>query len=187
MHAKFPLFQSHLDLAHSYWEKLLHKEAIAIDATCGNGHDTLFLSPLAKKLYAIDIQEKAIEKTREKTGNAPHIQLIQASHATFPLEIEKESVSLIVYNLGYLPDTDKSLTTIRDTTLESLENALPLLHLGGAISITCYPGHPEGALEEEAIATWSTKLSPSMWSVCHHQWKNRNRSPSLFLIQKKLA
>ncbi|MCE2982425.1 MAG: rRNA methyltransferase, partial [Parachlamydia sp.] len=61
MHARYPLFQSHLDLAHAYWDKLIRPGHIVIDATCGNGHDTLKLclcvSPTGQetgKVFAFD-------------------------------------------------------------------------------------------------------------------------------------
>ena len=61
---QFPLFQSHLDLAHAYWQKVAGKGLWAIDATCGNGHDTLFLSETFEGVIALDIQNEALENTR---------------------------------------------------------------------------------------------------------------------------
>ncbi len=40
-----------------------------MDATMGNGHDTLFLAKLAKQVYAFDIQEQALEKTQERLSS----------------------------------------------------------------------------------------------------------------------
>lgn len=191
---QFPLFQSHLDLAHSYWKTITCPGDCVIDATCGNGHDTLLLAQLVTmgRVIAIDRQQEAIEAAKkllstnileEKRGL---IDFKCQSHATFPSEIKPESIKLIVYNLGYLPGGDKNLTTLTSTTCESLENALKLICPGGAISITCYPGHPEGKLEEEALLTFSTSLSPKEWSCCHHRWTNRLKSPSILFIQRHL-
>jgi hypothetical protein len=196
MRSFFPLFQSHLDLAHDYWARLVKIGDAIIDATSGNGYDTLKLCQLALsidkgKVYAFDIQSTAIESTRQLIQHFPaelrsRIHLEQRCHSTFPDMIVPESIRLIVYNLGYLPGGDKRLTTCKDTTLQSLSRAKNLLLPGGAISITCYPGHAEGAQEQEALLDYTSRLSPSQWSCCHHVWLNRQQAPSLLLIQKNL-
>lgn len=192
----FPLFQTPLDLAHEYWRSLLNPGDCVIDATCGNGHDTLFLAKIvidsSKKgaLTAIDIQPQAIENTqkllRENLVEAliPNISFYQQCHSKFPTHFSNESVALIVYNLGYLPGGNKALTSIYSTTLQSLQAALPLIKPGGVISITCYPGHEAGKHEEESVLHFMASLDPLIWSCCHHRWPNRQNAPSLMLIQR---
>jgi predicted methyltransferase len=196
MKSSFPLFQSHLDLAHDYWSQLVCVGDHVIDATCGNGHDTLKLCQLAiangrGKVYAFDIQSQAIEATRhllkthlqeEEMGS---VDIRQGCHSTFPLDILPESIKLIVYNLGYLPGGNKQYTTRQENTLHSLRHAQQLLLPGGVISMTCYPGHSEGASEQAALLAEAAQLSPKEWSCCHHVWLNRREAPSLLLIQKK--
>ncbi|MBF1708746.1 MAG: SAM-dependent methyltransferase, partial [Streptococcus sanguinis] len=46
-----------LQMAHAFLAEVVTKEDIVVDATMGNGHDSLFLAQLAKKVYAFDIQE----------------------------------------------------------------------------------------------------------------------------------
>lgn len=194
MQRQFSLFQSHLDLAHHYWEMILQKGGSVIDATCGNGHDTLKLTQLLPDqeiLIGIDIQKAAISQTQEKLKTSlseqqlSRVHLFCQSHSTFPALCLEHTIKLIVYNLGYLPGSNKKLTTLTHSTLESLGAALELIAPGGAISITCYPGHDEGAKEEEAILQIVAALSPSLWNVCHHKFLNRKHSPSLLLIQKQ--
>jgi SAM-dependent methyltransferase len=189
MQRHFPLFHSHLDLAHQYWEKILQDGDVAIDATCGNGNDTLKLAEILHKsgtVIGMDIQDEAIARTKALLSKLPQealvrVHLYHQSHAEFPgLD---GPVRLIVYNLGYLPKGNKQLTTMTRSTVESLEKALKLIMPGGAISITCYPGHEEGAKEEKAILQMIANLSPMSWSVCHHTFLNRVASPSLILIQ----
>lgn len=195
MSRDFPLFSSPIDLAHSYWEKLLQEGDSAIDATCGNGKDTLMLAELIIKkgsghLFGLDIQKDAIEKTlsllQEKLNPSEldRVHLYCSSHETFPISAYERPIKLIVYNLGYLPGGDKSLTTLTHTTKKSIKEALALIVAGGAISITCYPGHPEGAIEEIDLLAYASTLDPKRWSVCHHNWSNRSLSPSLLFIQK---
>lgn len=206
MRNSFPLFQSHLDLAHNYWRSLLRPGDSALDATCGNGRDTLVLacllfleaSPHADSqahasgtLHALDIQQQALDATHALLNNAlsasafAHLKFHLQCHGTLPKEILPSSLSLIVYNLGYLPGADKQVTTRTSTTLNSLKQALPLLKKGGCISLTAYPGHPEGQKEEEALFFFCSTLPPQEWSVCHHRFCNRRESPSLFLIQRQ--
>lgn len=191
MWLSFPLFRTQHDLALQYWEKLLRPGDWVIDATCGNGKDSLKLAKLvlpAGRLWAIDIQEDAIKSTRDllfkEFGIPPNIQLIQGSHENFPSELEPESVALIVYNLGYLPKGDKTLTTMTISTLQSLKNGAELIKKGGAICITCYPGHPEGKNEESALLEWARTLSPYTWNVTYQRWENRNEAPTLLVLQK---
>jgi hypothetical protein len=189
-------FDTHLTFAHRDWAHLLQPGDRVIDATCGNGHDTLVLAQLVLRddldqiLYALDIQEKAIHATRERL--AAHlspslfkkIKLIHTCHSRFPGELAAASVKLIVYNLGYLPGGNKSITTRTETTLASLLNALTLIQPGGALSITCYPGHSEGKKEEKQIIDWASSLDSREWSCRHHRWLNRLHSPSLLIVGK---
>ena len=197
MRSSFPLFDSHLDLSHFYWQRLVKKGDIVIDATCGNGKDTLKLCELALSpdtgiVYGFDVQIEAIAFTNEYLKEhldaelLTRLKLLQCSHAYFPEEIQTNSVSLIVYNLGYLPGGDKAKTTHTSSTLQSIENALMLLKMGGAISITCYPGHAEGNIEMDALIQYASQLPPKEWSCCHHSWLNRRAAPSLLLMQKTL-
>ena len=172
-------------LAHRYWEEILDRGGTAIDATVGNGHDTLVLARLLQgkgKVIGYDIQEQALENTKRLLGeHMEHVTLHLASHEDFG----SLRATLIVYNLGYLPGGDKSLTTKRSTTLKSLESALHVLEPGGALSIMCYPGHEEGELEEREVFLWAKNLPSSEWSVCEHRWINRQKAPSLLLIWRQ--
>src|ERR1700733_2746592 len=159
----------HLEYAHLYWERIVRPGSVVIDATVGNGNDTLYLARLLKgegKLIGYDIQSQAIEQTKKRLEELSEEQakiviLKLQSHAGF----EEEFAQLIVYNLGYLPRGDKSLTTKRDTTLQSIQCALNILTCDGAISITCYSGHPEGAREEDAIVAYLKNLSSKRWVI----------------------
>jgi hypothetical protein len=168
----------HLILAKEYWKRHLKPSDFAIDATCGNGHDTLYLSTLLSEglVYSIDIQKIALEKTQSLLGQAKNVKLFHQSHAD-PLPLPKPP-RLIVSNLGYLPGGDKSLTTMTTTTLQSLRLSLSILAPDGAISITCYPCHDEGAEEEIALLAFLKDLNYN-----YHQWE-RARSPTLFWIKR---
>jgi len=190
MQARFPLFSTPIDLAHHYWKLLLLPTDTVVDATCGNGKDSLFLARLIPEgiLIALDVQQTALDKAYQylaenlSSEQLTRIKLLLQSHASFP---PLARVKLIVYNLGYLPGGNKEITTQTATTLSSLQAALTLLAPGGAVSLTCYPGHPEGKREEEALLEVVKTLPSAEWNICYHQWTNRSTSPSLLFIQKQ--
>ena len=150
------MFSSHLTFAHSLWREQLHPGSSAIDATCGNGYDSLFLLQCGlSHLYCLDIQREALEMTKGRLAEFKNFSLHRVCHSTFPM-VEKP-VDLIVYNLGYLPGGDKGLTTRTETTLLSIESGLKLLTKRGLISVMVYPGHREGKREEESLLSLSGK------------------------------
>lgn len=180
-------YKHHLRIAHAAWKRVVKPGETVIDATCGNGHDTLLLAQLALnetagKVIAIDIQETAIEKTKERLKNHlpfsqfNRIQFSSEGHQRFP-EIKPGSIKLIVYNLGYLPGSDKKLTTRADTTLASLQHASQLIMPGGMICVTCYPGHPEGLIEGKAVIQHIEQWSLSSWTCTILANKSHERSP----------
>lgn len=175
----------HLERAHQFWQKMVAPGEIAIDCTVGNGHDALKLCLMGARVFGFDIQEEALKRcAHHLSEHGQSACLEKRCHSTFPPEILPESVKLCVYNLGYLPKGDKSVTTTVDTTLESLKAALLLLQPKGALSITCYPGHDEGFVEEEAIVAWAARLDPKIYEVERIVWMNRQKSPNLIFITK---
>jgi hypothetical protein len=197
MRPKFSLFQSHLDLAHDLWARCIFPGDTVVDATLGNGYDSLFLSKLALKddsgkFYAFDIQKKAhiASQERLKAELSPskysRISFHEICHSRIGEVVPANSAKLIVYNLGYLPGEDKSLTTQSESTLLSLTSSLSLISPGGLISITCYPGHEAGLIEEERLVAFCAELDPKVWNVSSHRFLNRRLHPHLLLLQKAL-
>ncbi|MBS0654534.1 MAG: class I SAM-dependent methyltransferase [Verrucomicrobia bacterium] len=194
MRPTFTLFQSHIDLAHALWRRLVTPEDTVVDATCGNGHDALFLSTLAPRgtLHLFDIQSQALKASYERLKNAltsdqlSRISFHHLCHSRIDEPIAPDSTKLIVFNLGYLPGHDKSITTHRDSTRTSLEKSLQLISPGGAISVTSYPGHEEGQKEHEMVIDFCRQLPPQEWNVCVHSWINRNQHPHLLFLQRAI-
>lgn len=183
----------HLLLAKIYWRSHLKPGDIAIDATCGNGNDTFFLSQLllsdpSSAIFSFDIQPEAIRNTEAllrrhlSPDHFRRVLLHRRSHLELNAIPLPYSPRLIVYNLGYLPGGNKKITTQTGTTLESVKLSLGILADDGALSIMCYPGHEEGSREEEELLSYVKTLSPKEWSVCHHRWLNKPRSPSFLWI-----
>lgn len=178
----------HIQLAHTFWKQLVHMDDTVVDATCGNGYDSHVLAKLGVgKLFCFDIQERAIVITKTRLeGYLERVTFVHGSHSTLKEALQGLQPKLIVYNLGYLPGGDKSLTTELASTIESLHSAIECIAPGGAISITCYPGHKEGKIEEAAVVRFCQDLAPKEWTVSSHSWLNRSNHPHLIFIQKSL-
>lgn len=130
------------------------KEDFVIDMTVGNGHDTLFLASISKKVFGFDIQNIAIENTTKllRENNVFNYELFNVSHdkVSEVLNEYKHNIKLILFNLGYLPCGDKSITTKHESTLKAVINSLNMLDNNGIILIVFYP-HPEGKLEAKFV------------------------------------
>lgn len=53
-----------------------------------------------------------------------------------------------MYNLGFLPDGDKSVTTRQETSFQGIKEGLELLKYNGIMTICIYRGHVKGENEE---------------------------------------
>ena len=104
----------------------------AVDATAGNGWDTLFLARLVGpdgRVYAFDIQQAALDETAallRKNKLLERVDLIHAGHEAMASYV-KEPVAAVMFNLGYLPGGDHSIVTRPESTLRGLAAALQLL------------------------------------------------------------
>ncbi|KAJ1433299.1 putative rRNA methylase-domain-containing protein, partial [Ochromonadaceae sp. CCMP2298] len=187
-----------IPMTQNLWRAVVRPGDIVIDATCGRGSDSLFLAqlavtPTAGRIYCIDIQEAAVQHTRERFAAhevfAPllddRVNLLVGSHETLPAEIQPSSVSLICYNLGYLPGKDRTsaneITTITtpETTVRSLRAALPLLREGGLLSVVAYPMHLGGTEEMQQVQQLLAQLTEDDWRVYSNPPLNRPMSPTL--------
>lgn len=179
-----------LEMGKVYAEEILEKGDIAIDATLGNGHDTLFLLEIDKlsKIYSFDIQKEALLSSTEKIKNHPdfkNVELILDGHENVKQHVT-ESVKVALFNLGYLPNGDKSITTLPETTLKSIEDILDLLLPGGRIILTVYHGHSVGKLERDALLEYVSTLGQKYYNVLRYQFINQqNHAPFLIVIEKK--
>jgi predicted methyltransferase len=179
-------------------EQYISEGDIVIDATAGNGRDTLALAKLAGssgKVYAFDIQESAIKKTRtllEKEGLLKRCELIQGSHLRIKElipESAKGKIAAVVFNLGYLPGGGKEVVTQAETTLPAVVKALDLIRPGGIIAVTMYSGHPKGAEEKTALLRFAGQLRPK-GIPCRVYLFHQSAQPTaveLLLISKKMT
>jgi hypothetical protein len=138
-----------VEKSHELINKIQNKN-IAIDCTLGNGHDTLFLSSLFNKVYAMDIQPLALIRSKERLKDTNNTFLYLMNHKDIDT-LNINNVDLVLYNLGFLPGSDKKVITNYDTTLESIDKALNLINEDGIILIASYIRHPNGLNEYQMI------------------------------------
>ena len=182
-----------IDLLEMHKEFILRhlKEGdVCADFTMGNGHDTEFLSKTVGeggKVYAFDIQKAAVESTAKNlraAGCPENYVLINDSHHNLKKYIT-EPIKAGMFNLGYLPGGDKSITTMRETTLPAISDAIDMLGKDACLNIAVYPGHKEGELEGEEICEMLSKLSRYKLCVTKVKILNSPTSPYFIFVETK--
>lgn len=159
-----------------------------VDATCGNGFDTLFLCKTAGEsghVKAFDIQVQAIERTGTLlSSNLEFVnyELILDSHEFINKHLAG-NIDAAIFNLGYLPFSDKTIATKGNTTVMAIQNLIPYLKTGGKIFITTYITHDTGD-EIKVIYDYLSALDKSKYNVLHINLINKeNTPPELFIIE----
>lgn len=177
-------------LAHFFLRERIRPGDLVVDATCGNGLDTVLLAELAGeegRVLAFDLQESAMEKTHERlvaAGLDRRVELILSGHERIP-EFLPEPARVFVFNLGYLPSGDRRIKTAACSTLTALGQARELLQPSGLILVSVYTGHDGGEEEWAAVKGWCEALPPqefNVWQSC--QLNRSGKAPFLVLVEK---
>lgn len=178
------------ELLHTLFRQHISPGDLVIDATAGNGYDTLFLAEAvgrSGKVIAIDIQEQAISATRkrlEDAGMSERITLHLGTHADLRDLVASGSTSAIIFNLGYLPGGDRSVITRAEETLPALDCAVEALRLGGVLAVICYPGHPGGDTEAIAVENFISS-HPGLRTARYGLIANGKPAPFLLISCKE--
>ncbi len=161
-----------------------------VDATCGNGHDTLFLAELVGKtgkVIGFDIQPIAIDSTHKQLktkGYENWVSLYQESHANIDAHVQ-EPIKVCMFNLGYLPNSDRDIITESESTISAMRHVMELVMPGGLISIVAYKSHPGGLSEFQALQAFLNSLEEKQFKVSQYEMVNSKAlSPSAFFIWK---
>lgn len=163
-------------MAQSAVREVLGTGEIAIDATAGNGHDTLFLARIVGAtgtVWSCDLQETAIAATRKLLGPepVPQVRLCHQDHAGLAATLPASSrgrVGAVMFNLGYLPGGDKSVTTSANSTRAALASLASFLRPGGVLTVVAYPGHAGGEIESGEVDTFAASLPADLYEVSVH-------------------
>ncbi len=184
------------DQAHNLITAVLQPGESAIDATAGNGHDTLFLCQSVRpagRVFAWDIQQTALDQTADQLERAgfSNCELVCCDHSRLgeiiPADFHQR-IGAIMFNLGYLPGGDHCQITQTDSTLAAINASLNLLRPGGILTVLAYPGHPGGAAEAEAVSDLLAGLDPATYQTqVIFASSESDRAPRLFVAKKQTS
>ncbi|HLR16100.1 MAG TPA: class I SAM-dependent methyltransferase [Bacillota bacterium] len=186
------LIKGVIQYAHHLLEESVSEGEIVIDATCGNGNDTLFLSKLVGdegRVIGFDIQKEAIESTSHllKEHKRTNMTLVHDSHAEMYKYVSSQAtIGGAIFNLGYLPRSDKKIITKPESTIEAIDKILPILKRRGMIVLVVYHGHDGGKDEKKELLKHIIELDQKQYTVLRYGFINqKNNPPFILAIQKK--
>lgn len=186
-----PDFWNCVEFSHKLFREHIGKGAVVVDATAGNGLDSLFLAELVGdkgRVYSFDIQKKAVQNTEKRLSEKKfldRVKIIEDSHAKLEKYICEKEIDGMIFNLGYLPGGNREIVTESRTTLTALEKGLELLKRGGIIVLVIYTGHSGGREELDAILEFTSALKADEYNVLRYHFINQENSPELIAVIKR--
>ncbi len=162
-----------------------------VDATAGNGHDTLFLAQLVGdegQVYAFDVQKSAVDATLHRlldNGLEHRALVLHRGHQEVANYVHKP-VAAAIFNLGYLPGSDHDIVTQPNTTIQAIEDLLKLLKIGGLIVLVIYHGHPGGKEERDAVIEYVSHLPQKYVHVLKYEFLNQQNDPPFVIALEKM-
>ncbi len=176
-----------VDYAQLFMKEYLKDGDIAVDFTMGNGFDTLFLAKLTPhgKVYAFDVLEEALKNTKAKLSQdgIKNVELILDGHEHADRYISRFKAG--IFNFGYLPRSNKEVTTLLNTSQEAVEKALKLLERKGILILVLYPGHEQGTLESRYFSSYIQSLDTYYYECFTFKMENKTDCPYIIGIEKK--
>ena len=186
------LLSNSLAISHELVSRVVEKGDTVVDATMGNGNDTVFLAGLVGekgRVYAFDIQDCALENTQKRLTNegvGPFVKLIKDGHQNIDRYVEK-GIRAVMFNLGYLPKGDHSIGTKGSTTIEALKKSMELLTVGGVIMMVIYYGGDSGFDEKEAVLEFVKTIDCRKFTVLVSEFVNQVNCPPIAVCIEKNA
>lgn len=161
-----------------------------VDATAGNGNDTLFLAEVVGEegqVVAFDIQQQALDTTKQHLGElADRVTLVHDSHANAKQYVQGE-ISGAMFNLGYLPYSENpDIITTPSSTIAAIDALLSVMKKSGIITLTVYDGHEGGAEERDALLDYVSTLHQGDVHAIRYELLNQRRNPPFLLALEKM-
>lgn len=175
-----------LDFSKSLLKQHINQNSITADFTCGNGNDTIFLAQNSKKVYAFDLQKEATDATKKLLleNNLTNVTVINDGHENLDKYLN-EDIDAGIFNLGYLPTGDRSITTNFETTKIATEKAIERLKIGGVLILVVYQGHKQGFAESQKILEFCKGLHSGKFNVLQYNFINKKLPPYIIAIVKQ--
>lgn len=185
------ILKNSLTQSHQIITSIVGEGDTAVDATAGNGNDTVFLAGLVGaggRVYSFDIQEKALAKTKERLNSEnllDRVRLIHDGHENMDNYIEKP-VKAVMFNLGYLPGGNHHIGTRGSTTIKAVESAMELISVHGIVSIVVYYGGDSGFDEKNEVMEFIQTIDCKKFTVMRTDFVNQINCPPIFICIEKL-
>jgi predicted methyltransferase len=179
--------------AHELIRQVIRPGDIAIDATAGNGHDTLFLARQVGPegtVFAFDVQQAAIDSTAAllEISGVGNVALVKRTHAELVAaipSIHHGRVTVVMFNLGYLPGGCKLIATTTQAALDGILAGSKLLRAGGMMTVLAYTGHVGGSEEALAVEQLLGNFSRQAFEIQQVAGEpGRIAAPKLFVIRR---
>ena len=173
------------EIVHEAIKPHVTEGGLCMDATAGNGNDTLYLAKLVGvegQVIAFDIQEDAVantEKRLQEQDMSERAKVVLDSHVNMASYAKENTVDCIVFNLGYLPGGDHKMATQANSSIEAMNVALKLLKKKGLLSVTIYSGGDSGFEEKDAVLSWLRQLDQRKYLVLVTEYYNRQNNPPI--------
>ena len=151
---------------------------LCIDATCGNGHDTLFLCSVAGengRVIGLDIQPQATANTNAllaANGMAAIGRAECCDHRELLRFAPPGSADCVMFNFGWLPGAAHDVHSTADSTLPALQAGLDALKPGGVLAAVLYSGKVIGNAEKKAAAEFFRSLPLADYTVLICEFAN---------------
>ena len=165
-----------------------------LDATCGNGHDTLFLCELSGpqgRVTALDLQPAAVETTNRRLAEAGWSAVGRAivlDHAHLARIAAPESLDGVVFNFGWLPGADHQVHSTAEGSVPALAAALEALRPGGVLAAVLYSGQVIGDSEKRAALAFFRALPLARYTVLECRFANwADTAPLPVFVMKRFG
>jgi predicted methyltransferase len=185
------LLTNSLNISHELVSKVVQHGDIVVDATMGNGNDTLFLAKLVGdegRVYAFDVQQLALDNTRKRmvdAGLLDRTELILDGHQNIGKYVPK-GIKAVMFNLGYLPKGDHNIGTKAETTIAAIEKSMELLCKAGIVMLVIYYGGDSGFDEKDAVMEYFKSLDCKKYTVLVHNFINQVNCPPIAVCIEKM-
>ncbi len=167
--------------SQKYIRPILNAKMIGIDMTCGGGNDTRFLADHIMKVYSFDIQKEAILKAQSKLHDYHNITFINDSHSELDHYIT-DKIDVVMFNLGYLPNSTSSIITKADTTIKALDALYKHLNDKALVSLIFYRGHDGGYDEYYKVLRY---IKDSPYKILEHYQEYKDPfEPVVYILTK---
>lgn len=184
-------YKNAVEACHSLLTHRLKQGMTVVDATVGNGYDSLHVLKIldrSGKLIGLDIDPLAIENTQRllwENGYKDYAQLYCTDHQNLQQFVDVP-VDCILFNFGYLPGNKQRYTTIGSSSCQAVHAGLNLLKQGGMMILVLYTGHIEGSIESQMLGELVKALDQKKYHVFQLTYPNQvNNPPYLVYIERR--